>query len=314
MPTAPSGRSSTTIGLAIATVLLLVGGLVAFVATRDDGGEQTLTRDSATTTSAPAADPRGDDRTSTSVAQGDGADGGDDDGASTTPTSGGGAPAAVGPAPTVAGRATPSDRATPPKQGTYTYRRTQSGEAPEDTDQIVRDVLRGPGEVRQQIETTDTSTGGRVRHDVIWRGEGLVIASSTFTGPQGSIECDWQPDMLEFPAPLSFGKKWTIESSCDTTAQGQPVRVERKANREVTSAEKLDVGGAAVDTWVVTGDDKVTITVGPPAAPVFRQIVDSTGSINVSPAYGLEVRSVANIKSGDASRTVTQELLSLQPT
>ena len=303
-------RSRSTIALAVATAVLLLGGLIAFAVTRDDGSdEQNLAGEAASTTTSAAGGTSSEGSTTSTLANGGTpAATGDGSSAGTTATSAG-----ASPAPTVAGPATPAERGTAPRPGTYRYRTTQSGEEPEESDRIVRDVQRTHTEVHQQIESADTSTGGRVRNDVIWRGEGLVVTKSTFSGPQGDIECDWQPDMLEFPAPLAVGKKWTIESSCNTTAQGQPVRVERKANREVTGAEKLSVGGEAVDTWVVTGDDRLTITVGPPEAPVFKQVVDTNGTVHVSPAHGVEIRGVTNIKTGDTSRTITQELLSLQP-
>lgn len=208
--------------------------------------------------------------------------------------------------------ASPQPAVAPPAVGTYRYRLDAGGADPEE----VRTVVTDPGGEGLRREVDVDSGRGRVRSLLVWSPQAVVAERSTFLTDAGEFECVWQPAIVELPQPLAQGASWSVDSSCETTIDGGPGRIRREARREVTGTERVQVGEATVEVWVVTGTERTTVELGPRDAPSLTQAVESVLEIAFDPRLGLDVSTTTGsrtVGTTDPPLVRTRTLLSLEP-
>jgi len=212
------------------------------------------------------------------------------------------APRPPAPAPPVASGPVRPPAAVPPKPGHYDYSETNSNGTRQSTLVI---ASQGGG---KQTENTDDET---TVDEVQWRSNGKFERATTFSFPNGSFRCVWNPEFVEYKFPLRTGSSWTVHTTCHPNAQSS---ITLDATSRVTGRERRSVAGAAVDAWVIVTD--ATIKFAGNGASFSEAIRDED---HFAPAYGLTVHEVAvttdtdptGVKSRD---TTTRDLLRLKPT
>lgn len=203
----------------------------------------------------------------------------------------------------------------PPDPGVYTYRETstdQEGNTSEQEREVsVENLGAGAEGTRQKASFSEQST--TVELFALWRSDGAWITHWKVSSPQGSFECDWEPDYPHLELPLEVGAEWSSDVSCDTQVDSQPGRFRQQETARVVGTEKVDVGGVSVDTFVIERTTKLESEFG-----AFQTTQDITERENLSLRYGLEVRSHGTSKtmtpdgqSFEMERKL--ELLSLTP-
>lgn len=194
-------------------------------------------------------------------------------------------------------------------EGTNTSERVDKVEAGDGSDGVTRRVT-----TREEEEATLRFTGS-------WAADGVRQERLFVTGSQGGqsaeFDCDWQPDVLVYAQPLSVGTKWTVDSSCETTAQTPqgpvPVKVRVQGERRVVDRAATTIGGTRVVVWVVEMTRTDTVTSG--AQTIRTDKV--TGLTHFEPTRGLDVYDkTSTVSSGfgaSGNSTSERRLLSLNP-
>jgi len=273
--------------LAVVNASCLVAGLGAAVAMRTEG--------------------RGDDAPANAAA---------------TPASGGSAAASAdgGPAGAVApaGSSSPAPAALPaagdtagagavnaPKAGKYRYKTTINDQVAEQP-MVVEDVSR-KGRDAVQVFVMDVN-GSKVRNDVIWSADRVMLSKSAFDFGRSTGDCDWTPDVTQTVLVAKAGTAWQSDSSCTVTMSGVPIRMARRSSTTVAGIERLQVAGETLDVWRFDATTQSDFN---------GRVSDATEKTWFSPKYGLVVKGITTTttKSGDKTRTIESlsELQNLEP-
>lgn len=207
------------------------------------------------------------------------------------------------PAPTVRSSGGPvrPGPAKPPTAGKYEYTETASNGTRTSTLEIAD---KGSGKQTENVDSGDTID------EVLWTSSQKLDQATTFSFPQGSIRCDWNPDFADYKFPLSAGRSWTVNSACHPNAT---TSFTVSGTAHVSGPERTSVGGTHVDVWIVTTDATVTFSGG--GSSVTEKIHDED---HFSPDHGITVRDVQTSTgtgpSGQQSNDKTsRDLKNLEP-
>jgi len=173
-------------------------------------------------------------------------------------------------------------------------------------------------------DTTDVkiaagdSKNGVTRREVTEQAGGLSQTATQAYGPNGilqevltinygatPIKCDWNPDVLEFPAQLSVGATWKADSKCTVTTPNGNTTLHLTADAKVSGRVQTVIGGATLNCWVV--DAHIVLDTGPNGS------VDLTEHDHFDPAHGINVYRHSESKSPQGSITRVDHLKSITP-
>lgn len=204
--------------------------------------------------------------------------------------------------------ADPAERVAVAELGAYRYRVTADGEERTSTLRI-----EDAGGDRRRESRDD---GGRsTTSDVVWSEDAKVVERTTFEGGGQGSECDWEPDITEFPRRLREGSSWSTDSSCEMRPEGFPgpggITLRLEGTSRVSGATRTTVAGRTLDVWVIRFEG--TFTFGGPEGDEIVSRVTSRDLL--SPRHGLFVRSTETMasESGDQRSETTREILNLRP-
>jgi hypothetical protein len=168
--------------------------------------------------------------------------------------------------------------------------------------------------------TAGQSANGVTRRDVTQESGGITQTATEAWGPNGvfqevltiktgfaDIKCDWNPDVLLFPAQLSVGKTWTADSTCtvpNPQDPSKPITLHLTADAKISGRVSPNVGGTVVNAWVVDAHIKLSTPNGD---------VDLTEHDHFDPAHGVSVYRHSESHSSQGSVTRIDRLKSLTP-
>ncbi|HUQ40340.1 MAG TPA: hypothetical protein VM030_09305 [Acidimicrobiales bacterium] len=202
-----------------------------------------------------------------------------------------------------------------PKLGTYRYRTTSGDETKETTVKIAKDPEQAAGEDRFVVRVGE---GGREQSVyTARRSDGIYVRKMTFPSPSGgSVDCDWEPDLLEMKFPLKAGAAWRAESTCNTTFNGEKATFHMVENTKVVGPQRAKIGGQEIDVWGMESTSTMTVDTTYQGRP-FHLVYDTKGTSQYSARHGVNVKSdTQNTISGFGGEQKSQtqrELLSLTP-
>ncbi|MEY2469321.1 MAG: hypothetical protein QOF21_2019 [Actinomycetota bacterium] len=270
----PTKPSPATVVLLAASVLLAVIGIggVASGAADDDSDQPER-----------AATVDTDDTTTTSLLE---------TGATTTLLSSATTAKATGTTvkkPTATTSATPSGECTstpasanpgaeqPPAIGTFTY--VSCTDPNESTDIKIAEGQSGGGVTRREI--TVSEGGFMATTTTAFGAAGIIQEKLTIKANGLNLECDWNPDIVEFPADLSIGKSWSADSKC-TTAPPYSITIHATGTRRISDRVAIKIAGTSVNAWVVNMTLKLDFS-----GPSFSGGFNETGVSFFDPTRGL---------------------------
>lgn len=184
-----------------------------------------------------------------------------------------------------------------PALGIYSFVSCADG-SPVD-DETIREGASGGGKVRRLI--SHTQQGVQLTETVAYGPEGVIQESLNVTAFGQQANCDWNPDIVEYPANLSVGATWSVKSQC-TTSFGQ-FKVE--GTGKVLGRKTVTIGGTAVNTWVI--ETKIKLQ-----TPQGNQQADELDYFDPSRGIDLYRKTVASDGEG-GTVTVVRRLASLTP-
>jgi hypothetical protein len=250
MQSTPGASSRTpTVVVVLAIVLALIGvGGVAF-GLADKPSKKVASTESTTTTEF-GTDTTFPGETTTTAA---GAAGGTTTTAKGSPVTtakpGGGTTATtaldgVGDCPAPAASSTDPGAAQAPAIGTYTF--VSCTDSSDTTEVKVAAGASGNGVTRRNI-TESQGTGMSQTATEAYGPNGVLDEVWTIKSGLGDFKCDWNPDLLLFPAQLSVGKTWTSDSTC--TVSGNTLHI--TGTGKISGRVNVNVAGTMVNAWVV---------------------------------------------------------------
>lgn len=232
--------------MAAAALVLTVGVIGAFTVDADDTRVSASRETSSTSSTVPAEETTTsgvlEDTTATTTA------------ASTATTS-----ATTGTTASSANVRDPGP-AQPPAKGTYVYTFTNSADPSlnGNNERKVEELPPEAGSPRRKTTAKDAA-GNTLVQDQRWSNDGVRATASRITSGGSTIDCEWQPPLLEFALPLSIGKSWKADSTCKTMVAGTQVTIRRVADYKVTGKALDKVGDADVATWVIESTGTTTV-------------------------------------------------------
>jgi hypothetical protein len=145
----------------------------------------------------------------------------------------------------------------------------------------------------------------------VWRANGKYETATTFSFPNGSFRCTWNPEFAEYEFPLRRGSSWHVQATCHPNAQSS---ITLSGTSRVMSQQRATVGGTPVDTWTIVTDATIRFTGN--GASFTETIRDED---HFAPAYGVTVHEVATTTDTDPSGQqshdqTTRDLKNLKPT
>ena len=180
-----------------------------------------------------------------------------------------------------------------PANGSYTYAVCGSGD---DADTFK--VSAGP-DANRRILTISTQQG--TQNETRNFAAGVVREKFVTSGGGATVNCDWNPDIVQYPAQLAVGTKWKVDSSCED--KNLNVKIHVTGSGEVTERVSMVIGGTAVTAWSVASDVTIAVT------GFVNQTVHSVGTTFYEPTRGLEVYDKSTVNG----QTVEKVLKSLSP-
>jgi len=307
----PNKPSSATVVLLAASVLLAIVGIggIASGAADDDEPKQTAQVDSDT-----------DDTTTTSLLD-----------TGVTTTSLGGTVTTVKPTGTTIKRPTTTTAAPgpnecsstpassnpggeqPPAIGTFTY---VSCTDPNDSTDVKIAAGQNSGGVTRREITTSQGELGTVTSTTAYGPAGIVQEKLTIQANGVTLQCDWNPDITEYPFELSVGKTWTADSTCTAQVFGGSITIHATATRKITDRVITKIAATSVTAWVVDSTVNLKFTGSGGGQPI-NGAIDETSHAFFDPSRGLEVYDKSTSKgSGDfeyPETTTERHLKSLSP-
>ena len=231
--------------MAAAALVFTVGLIGAFTVDADET-QVAASRDSSTTSSTVATE----ETTTSTLPEG------------TTATTGASTATTAGTTRTTAASATVRDPgpAQPPVKGTYVYTFTNSADPSLNgsNERKVEELPPENGSPRRKTTAKD-SAGNTLVQDEKWSNDGIRATASHITSSGTTIDCEWQPPLLEFALPLSVGKSWKSDSTCKTMVAGTQVTIHRVTDSKVTGKAVDKVGDTEVATWVIESTGTTTV-------------------------------------------------------
>ena len=191
-----------------------------------------------------------------------------------------------------------------PAIGKYTYTDCATGEtatravtAGANSGGVTRRVIQNSMGGFELYATTAFSTNGVIQEKAELRAFGQ------------SAQCDWQPDLVEYPGNLAVGTTWSANSTC-TLPNGAKLTL--TGTRKVTGISTFVVGDTPVTAWIVDDTQNLSTTIqGRPGT------VTNKGFHLYDPAHGLVVYEKVTVSGTGLfavpETTAEGRLLSLTP-
>jgi hypothetical protein len=181
----------------------------------------------------------------------------------------------------------------PPAVGTYTYSNCADGGA--------ADTLKVSAGADPAHRVLETSTPQGAQTETRRYGPGVIREKFTIAYGGANVACDWNPDIVQYPAQLQVGTQWQVDSSCEDPTY--KVKVHATGTAKVVGRVLTKVGDTTVTVWSV--DSNVNIVVSGPVNQT-QQLVSTT---YYEPTSGLEVYEKVTANG----QTVEKVLKSLSP-
>lgn len=205
--------------------------------------------------------------------------------------------------------AQPSTREQAPVDGRYEYLVTAvdgTGQQQQAV-QVLRVATDARGVAVRQ--THRLAAAGRDSLSVMeWRPDGVwALSQRSEEGGSSSPDCDWAPDILEWPLPFRVGATWTARSTCSVGSSTRSVTVTGR----VVRTENVQVGDRSVRAVVLerTRDEKVLLDGSVPIESKER----STDWVAVDNGLLLRSNSSRQGTGGLASGSSDRKLTHLAP-
>ena len=202
----------------------------------------------------------------------------------------------------------------PPAIGTFTY--VSCSDASQTTELKVAAGANTAGVVRRQV-TTAQGQLGTATATAAYGTAGIIQEKLTIQAQGVSLQCDWIPDIVEYPAALAVGTAWNADSKCTAQTAYGAITIHAVAARKVTGRVATKIAGTSVNTWVIDSTLTLTFSGGPVTRPVNGS-VNETSTTFFDPTRGIEVydKSTSEGKGDFAfpSQTNERRLKSLTPT
>ena len=192
----------------------------------------------------------------------------------------------------------------PPLVGTYTY--ASCTDASDTTNVKVAAGKNSNGVTRRDV--SEDAQGTPQTATEAWGPNGVLMEVLTINYGAVPITCDWQPDVLLFPAQLSVGKAWNADSKCTVQGPNGSTTIHFVANAKVSDRVNITIGATAVNTWVVDAD--ITLETGQPGGAVTEHRTEY-----YDPARGLSIlrRDVVKDQNGTDQVARFDHIVSLTP-
>ena len=199
--------------------------------------------------------------------------------------------------------------AKPPAPGTYHYKfaNPQDTSKNMDTTEVIESQPDQNGAARRK-ETYPDGQGNNLSNEVAYAADGVRVFASHIVSAQGTVDCTWNPPILEYAVPLSVNKTWSYDSKCTTTAAGAEVTVERKGDDKVTGKTVDLLGTTSVRTWVIEEHVITTVT-----SVFFSTKIDAMVTRHWSPDYGLVTFEHESGKNNSQEYVTERTLQSVKP-
>jgi hypothetical protein len=235
-------------------------------------------------------------------------------------TAGGGAIGSEPSGPTGAGpSATTPQGLNPPQPGTYTYDTTRDGEQSDPETRRIASLGTGGGATRQTVTTGGSQPGLDITivTEFSWTSTGASATRTVFQAAGGSANCDWNPDIVEYPGGMAGGTQWGFDASCAGRIEGgdlngQNFRLRRQATRTVTGARPETIGRTTVPTWTMEFQERLDFDFAGSAS-----LIESAGVELFAADVGTPVAEERTIKTttsdGQSTTKFARRVRSLTP-
>ena len=140
----------------------------------------------------------------------------------------------------------------------YTFTNTADPALNGNNERKVEELPPEAGSPRRKTTAKDAA-GNTLVQDAKWSNDGIRVTASRITGGGGTVECEWQPPLLDFALPLAVGKTWTFDSTCKAMVGGAQVTIRRIGESKVTGKALDKVGDTDVATWVIERTGTTTV-------------------------------------------------------
>jgi hypothetical protein len=190
-----------------------------------------------------------------------------------------------------------------PAVGTYTY--VSCTDSSDTTDVKVAAAQSGNGVTRRDV--TEEAGGLSQTATEAYGPNGILQEVLTIKTGFADIKCDWNPDVLLFPAQLSVGKTWTADSKCTVTNPqdpSKPITLHLTADGKISGRVAANVGGTTVNCWVLDAHVKLDTPNG---------AVDLTEHDHFDPVHGVNVYRHSESHSAQGNVTRIDKLKSITP-
>lgn len=137
--------------------------------------------------------------------------------------------------------------------GSYPYRaRVTDAEGSFEIDGriVVREAREVGGETHQEHLDIDEEYGAS-SEEYVWRAEGVFLHAVGDGSGDTATRCDYEPDVLAYPAPLTVGREWAVDSSCRYEIEGEVFTDHLQGTARVARTDRLVVGGEEVEVYVI---------------------------------------------------------------
>ncbi|MFN2463945.1 MAG: hypothetical protein ABR573_08610 [Candidatus Dormibacteria bacterium] len=167
-----------------------------------------------------------------------------------------------------------------------------------------------PGDhtIRRETKTPK----GSEAETLSWRADGVYMLQTTLSSPStGAVDCNWQPEILDFVIPAGKGQQWSSSSTCPVSFGATTGSVEETSDETITDASTLTIGADTVQVWVVKVHLVLTYKA---AAGSFTSTTDGTAW--VAPAIGMIVKQTGSTTTGGSTappRSTSMEMTSIHP-
>jgi len=196
------------------------------------------------------------------------------------------------PTPTTAnlGPARTPSPAHPPTVGDYRYKSTDPSGDVTQVQVGIRAISGPPGGTNQSL-TISTSQGSEMS-EYNWAADSVMVSSTTLSGKQGSIKCNWTPDIYQYQFPIKVGTSWSSNSNCTTSVAGAPAQVKYTNQANVTGIARIEEAGEVLDTWVIHRHTVLTTT-----SAAFTLVIDAVSTEYLAPNIGQIPKELTDTKT-----------------
>jgi hypothetical protein len=195
--------------------------------------------------------------------------------------------------------------AKPPGVGTYDYASCTSNDK---VSIVVKAGNSGGGITRRDVQT-QSQLGNFTAHDA-FSNNGAVQEAATIVAFGFTLQCDWMPDITEYPANLSVGATWSADSECTL---GNGAKIHATGTRKITGVASVPVGSATVVGWAIDETQKLVITAPNRSPSTFSSTSNSVYDASLGIVLYEKAVSEASGAENQPKTTTEIRLTSLTP-